>query len=207
MIKCFWGALMVLAAMQVPSFASFDFQLSTVSFDGTSGVVKVSVTPVGEPGGNLTNVSGFASPITFSGMSNANVGVPSVLPSGGFPATNPVTPLVSSANQKIDFTAGFFTSPTLSNGTTLDLYTIPFTLTQPGTLTLTLATSGIVSGTNDLGITEILPPTFTENFLAGSITGSSQSFVSAVPEPSSFLFMGLVGVCVGGVRWFKKRAA
>jgi hypothetical protein len=210
MIKLVLRSLALVACLQMPCWASFDFAVTTQSFNGVNGVVRVSVTPIGEAGSPVS-IAQIAAPLQFTlagGMTSFQLTSFSEVTPAFFEAmtqnnTTVALPHVTVNNEKVDLSSSYFPLVSLANGVTTNLYDVGFTLNQGGTMTVALSSTG----TNPVGFPEynlsVSPDGST--FLPGTIFGSSQTFVSAVPEPSSFLFVGLTAVCVGGARWYRRR--
>jgi hypothetical protein len=213
MIRLLSTSLAILLLCNAACFAAFDFSVQSVAYDAFSGAtLRVSVT---NTGGASVSPSKIDAPLQFTmsgGMTSAQLtSVTSVSGAFGMFASQNDLPLslpaTLSNNQIVDFSGIYAPGLSIAPGATIALWDVSLGFSGMGGLMVSLSEMGQF-GANDLGLDSTGNGDFVPAFVDGSVigaTGSTATFVSAVPEPSSFLLLGLVGAAVGGSRWYKKR--
>ena len=215
MIRLLTRSLAFLLLVNAACMASFAFSLTPTAYNSGIGdaTIRVSVT---NSGAAASGISKIDAPIKFTmggGMSSAQLtSMVTVTPAfTSFPSQNdlPVPlPYAVSKNQVVDFSGIYAPGISLGAGATIGLWVIGVKLTQAGSLAVGLNVAGQFAA-NSLGFDSLGNGLIVSGSVDGTIlpisAAGTVSYVSAVPEPSSFLFMGLVGVWVGGVRWFEKK--
>ncbi|MCA9149587.1 MAG: PEP-CTERM sorting domain-containing protein [Planctomycetales bacterium] len=219
MIRSLRYSIALLLVVAATCQASFDFSVLPVAYNSATGDATLRVAVTNSNAVASTGITKIDAPLKFGmsgGMTSAQLTSlnPILSGFGTFASQNDVPlvlPTSVSNNQIIDF-SGIYVLPsvTINAGQTINLWDVGIKLTQPGNLLVSLNQAG-QTATNGLGFDSLGNGVALLNTVDGTlipgVAGGAASYVSAVPEPSSFIFMGLVGVVVGGARWWKKRPA
>ncbi len=190
--------------------ASFDFSVSNLSFDPNTGMgaLRVSVTPNGET--VPANVAGYSVPLMFSNFTGSisSVSIESLaavgsVPTAGLSYGSVSTPQIYGENGAAYVTPASLVlalSPfNLTSGLN-PLVDVNIKVSEAGSFDVDVVTAAALG--QDLALLD-----GTSFAALDAQPGGGTTVISAVPEPSSFLFMGLACVLGFGVRKVRQSRA